>query len=86
MSVALASSELLVRESLFGLGVMFIAMTLNVYVFASIAMLYQNRLQKSRYLGTLVRYGIPILIHSDAPVSAPSPLKETWTAVTRKDI
>jgi len=51
MSVALASSELLVRESLFGLGVMFIAMTLNVYVFASIAMLYQNRLQKSRYLG-----------------------------------
>lgn len=51
MSVTLASSELLVRESLFGLGVMFIAMTLNVYIFASIAMMYQSRLQKSRYLG-----------------------------------
>lgn len=51
MSVALASSELLVRESLFGLGVMFIAMTLNIYIFASIAMAYQNRLKKSNYLG-----------------------------------
>jgi hypothetical protein len=30
---------------------MFIVMIFNVYVFASIAMLYRNRLQKSRYLG-----------------------------------
>ena len=51
MSIALASSELLVRESIFGLGVMFLAMIFNVYIFASIAMLYRNRLQKSRYLG-----------------------------------
>jgi hypothetical protein len=51
MNVALAGSELLVRESLFGLGVMFIAMILNVYIFASIAMLYQHRLQKSGYVG-----------------------------------
>jgi len=51
MSIALTSSELLVRESVFGLSVMFIVMIFNVYVFASIAMLYRNRLQKSRYLG-----------------------------------
>jgi hypothetical protein len=51
MSIALTSSELLVRESIFGLSVMFIVMIFNVYVFASIAMLYRNRLQKSSYLG-----------------------------------
>lgn len=51
MSVALVGSELLLKESIFGLGVMFIAMTVNVYIFASIAMLYRNRLQKSSYLG-----------------------------------
>jgi hypothetical protein len=51
MNDALVSSELLVRESFFGLGIMFVPTTLNVYIFASIAMLYQNRLQKSRYLG-----------------------------------
>ena len=51
MSVALVGSELLVRESFFGLGVMFIAMIFNIYIFASIAMLYRNRLQKSHYCG-----------------------------------
>lgn len=51
MNVTLVSSELLLKESLFGLGVMFLAMTFNVYVFATIAMAYRNRLQKSSYLG-----------------------------------
>jgi len=51
MNVTLVSSELLLKESLFGLGVMFLATTFNVYVFAAIAMAYRNHLQKSRYLG-----------------------------------
>ena len=51
MSVTLVGSELLLKESLFGLGVMFLAMMFNVYVFAAIAMAYRNRLQKSSYLG-----------------------------------
>jgi predicted amidohydrolase YtcJ len=37
-------------------------------------------------LGLLVRSGVTTSIHSDAPVSAPAPLKEAWTAVTRRDI
>ena len=51
MNVTLVSSELLLKESLFGLGVMFLATTFNVYVFAAIAMAYRNHLQKSSYLG-----------------------------------
>ena len=51
MSISLVSSELLLKESLFGLGVMFLAMTFNVYIFAAIAMAYRNHLQKSSYLG-----------------------------------
>lgn len=51
MSVDLVGSELLVRESLFGLGVMFIAMTVNVYIFAFIAIAYQNQLKKTSFIG-----------------------------------
>jgi len=45
-----------------------------------------DRASYATRLGTLVRNGIPTSIHSDAPVSAPAPLKEVWTAVTRKDV
>lgn len=50
MSVALVGSELLVRESIFGLGVMFIAMICNIYIFAFVAIAYQKRLKKLKYL------------------------------------
>ena len=45
-----------------------------------------DRVSYATRLGTLVRNGIVTSIHSDAPVSAPVPLKEAWTAVTRKDV
>ena len=45
-----------------------------------------DRASYATRLGTLVRNGIVTSIHSDAPVSAPVPLKEVWTAVTRKDV
>lgn len=45
-----------------------------------------DRASYATRLGTLVRNGIPTSIHSDAPVSAPAPLKEAWTAVTRRDV
>jgi predicted amidohydrolase YtcJ len=45
-----------------------------------------DRASYATRLGTLVRNGIPTSIHSDAPVSAPAPLKEVWTAVTRRDV
>ena len=45
-----------------------------------------DRASYATRLGTLVRNGIVTSIHSDAPVSAPVPLKEAWTAVTRKDV
>ncbi len=45
-----------------------------------------DRVSYATRLGTLVRSGIVTSIHSDAPVSAPVPLKEAWTAVTRKDV
>ena len=45
-----------------------------------------DRASYATRLGTLVRSGVVTSIHSDAPVSAPSPLKEAWTAVTRKDV
>jgi hypothetical protein len=51
MNVTLVGSELLLKESLFGLGVMFIATICNVYVFASVGMAYRNRLKKATYLG-----------------------------------
>lgn len=59
MSVALVGSELLVRESIFGLGIMFIAMIINIYIFVTIAMAYQNQLKKSNFLGKhleIIRY------------------------------
>jgi predicted amidohydrolase YtcJ len=34
----------------------------------------------------LVRNGIVTSIHSDAPVSAPNPLQEAWSVVTRRDV
>ena len=37
-------------------------------------------------LGNLVKSGVITSIHSDAPVSAPVPLKAVWTAVTRRDV
>jgi len=45
-----------------------------------------DRASYATRLGTLVRSGITTSIHSDAPVSAPAPLKEAWSAVTRKDV
>jgi len=45
-----------------------------------------DRVSYATRLGTLVRSGIVTSIHSDAPVSAPAPLKEAWTAVTRRDV
>lgn len=45
-----------------------------------------DRASYATRIGTLVRSGIVTSIHSDAPVSAPAPLKEVWTAVTRKDV
>lgn len=45
-----------------------------------------DRASYATRLGALVKNGIPTSIHSDAPVSAPAPLKEVWTAVTRKDV
>ena len=51
MNVTLVGSELLLKESLFGIGVMFIVMICNIYIFSSVAMAYRNRLMKSSYLG-----------------------------------
>ena len=45
-----------------------------------------DRASYATRLGTLIKSGIVTSIHSDAPVSAPAPLKEAWTAVTRKDV
>lgn len=45
-----------------------------------------DRASYATRLGTLVRSGVPTSIHSDAPVSAPAPLKEAWSAVTRRDV
>lgn len=45
-----------------------------------------DRASYATRLGALVKSGIVTSIHSDAPVSAPAPLKEAWTAVTRKDV
>ena len=49
-------------------------------------MLGTDRASYATRLGTLVRSGIVTSIHSDAPVSAPAPLQEAWTAVTRRDV
>lgn len=45
-----------------------------------------DRASYATRLGVLVRSGVTTSIHSDAPVSAPSPLKEAWSAVTRRDV
>ena len=45
-----------------------------------------DRASYATRLGTLVRSGVVTSIHSDAPVSAPAPLKGAWTAVTRRDV
>jgi predicted amidohydrolase YtcJ len=45
-----------------------------------------DRASTATRLGTLVRSGIVTSIHSDAPVSAPVPLAEVWSAVTRRDV
>lgn len=45
-----------------------------------------DRASYATRLGTLVRNGIVTSIHSDAPVSAPAPLTEAWSAVTRRDV
>lgn len=45
-----------------------------------------DRASYATRLGMLVRNGITTSIHSDAPVSAPAPLKEVWSAVTRRDV
>jgi len=45
-----------------------------------------DRASTATRLGMLVRNGIVTSIHSDAPVSAPNPLQEAWSVVTRKDV
>lgn len=45
-----------------------------------------DRASYATRIGTLVRNGIVTSIHSDAPVSAPNPLKEAWSVVTRRDV
>ncbi len=45
-----------------------------------------DRASYATRLGTLVHAGVITSIHSDAPVSAPVPLREVWSAVTRKDV
>ncbi len=45
-----------------------------------------DRASTATRLGMLVRNGIVTSIHSDAPVSAPNPLQEAWSVVTRRDV
>ncbi len=62
------------------------ALTVAEYVVKRLADLGIDRASYATRLGALVKNGIPTSIHSDAPVSAPAPLKEVWTVVTRKDV
>ena len=45
-----------------------------------------DRASYATRLGMLTRNGVITSIHSDTPVSAPVPLTEVWTAVTRRDV
>ena len=45
-----------------------------------------DRASYATRLGMLTRSGVITSIHSDAPVSAPVPLTEVWSAVTRRDV
>lgn len=51
MNPTLLGSELLLKETIFGLFIMFIVTLWNVYIFASVAMAYQKRLKSSRSIG-----------------------------------
>ncbi len=45
-----------------------------------------DRASYATRIGMLTRSGVITSIHSDAPVSAPVPLTEVWSAVTRRDV
>lgn len=45
-----------------------------------------DRASYATRIGMLTRNGVITSIHSDAPVSAPVPLTEVWSAVTRHDV
>lgn len=45
-----------------------------------------DRASYATRMGMLTRSGVITSIHSDAPVSAPVPLTEVWSAVTRRDV
>lgn len=45
-----------------------------------------DRASYATRIGMLSRSGVMTSIHSDAPVSAPVPLTEVWSAVTRRDV
>ncbi len=45
-----------------------------------------DRASYATRIGMLTRNGVVTSIHSDAPVSAPVPLTEVWSAVTRRDV
>lgn len=51
MNPTLLGSELLLKETIFGLCIMFVVTLCNVYIFASVAMAYQKRLKSSRFIG-----------------------------------
>lgn len=51
MNPFLLGSELMLKETIFGLCIMFMVTLCNIYIFASVALAYQNRLKKSDYLG-----------------------------------
>jgi predicted amidohydrolase YtcJ len=45
-----------------------------------------DRASYATRIGMLMRNGVITSIHSDTPVSAPVPLTEVWSAVTRRDV
>lgn len=45
-----------------------------------------DRASLATHLGTLVREGVVVSMHSDTPVSPPLPLTEVWYAVNRREL
>lgn len=45
-----------------------------------------DRSSRSTRVGTLVREGVVVALHSDNPVAPPMPLTEVWSAVTRRGL
>jgi hypothetical protein len=51
MNINFVGSELLLKESFFGLGIMALVAICNVYAFAAVALAYRNRLKTATYRG-----------------------------------